>query len=330
MNNTTIVEDCVVGSEYDQLLYLSNIIWRISGLLSVIFGVPGHCFEIILSSVRTNRQEPTSLYYIAIAICELTFLLGLFWLWCAHMSIVKNDPRKILSCGVFYGIIIGSTTLSNLYLASMSIDRSVIIIYPTRYRSIVTKSHVRTRVIFICIIVFILLIPHHFYFSYEPKSALLLCAFNSSVSRGKIRLWALTHAILLVSIPSIIVCICTLILLRNRCKHQRNQQKHPSVSARRMQRQSMFIFFVSLGIFLCLLPSCILEIFVAYDRLFDPEKSCSKRWKIYKILLHCFLILTSINYSMKFYLHLTISTSFRKDFLRLINWKSTEHIRRHH
>lgn len=246
------------------------------------------------------------------------------------MSFVKTDPRKILSCGIFYGIIIGSTTLSNLYLASLAIDRSVIIIYPTRYRLIVTKSHVQVRLIIICIIVIIVSIPHHFYFSYEPKSALLLCAFNSSVNRGKIRLWALVHAILLVTIPSIIVCICTSILLRNRCKHQRNQQQHPSAAARRMRRQSMFIFFFSLGIFICLLPSCILEIFVAYDRLFDPDKSCSKRWKIYKVLSHCFLILTSINYSMKFYLHLIISRSFRADFLRLINWKSRENIPRHH
>lgn len=252
------------------------------------------------------------------------FSIGLFWLWCAHMSFVKNDPRKILSCGIFYGIIIGSTTLSNLYLASMSIDRSVIILYPTRYRSIVTTSHVRTRLIGICLIVIVLLLPHQFYFSYEPKSTLLLCVFNSSVSQKKIRLWALTHAILLVSLPSIIVCISTLILFRNRCKHQRNQQKHVSVNARRMQRQSMFIFFVSLGIFLCLLPSCILEIFVAYDRLMDLNNPCLKRWRVYKILLNCFLILTSINYSMKFYLHLIMSASFRQDFLRLINCKSTK------
>lgn len=78
MNSTTIGEDCIVESKYDQLLYLSNIIWRICGLLSVIFGVPGHCFQIILSSMKTNRQGPTRLYFIAIPFCELIFLLGLY------------------------------------------------------------------------------------------------------------------------------------------------------------------------------------------------------------------------------------------------------------
>lgn len=76
MNNSGIVVDCINESEYDQLLYLSTIIWRICGLLSVIFGVPGHCFQIILLSIKSSRQDPTRLYYISIAICELIFLLG--------------------------------------------------------------------------------------------------------------------------------------------------------------------------------------------------------------------------------------------------------------
>ena len=238
------------------------------------------------------------------------------------MSLVKTDPRQIFSCGIFYGILIGTTTLSNLYLAAMSIDRSIIIIHPIRYRSIVTHSHVRIRLIVLCAFVVLLLAPHHFYAFYEPKLTLFLCTFRSSVSQRKVRLWALTHAVVLVSIPSIIVCISAWILLRNRCEHRRIHQNNLSVTARRMQKQSIFIFFVTLGIFLCLLPSGILEVFVAYNRLSYHDDPCARRWKIYKILLHCFLILTSINYSMKFYIHLIISPSFRKACLRFISCKS--------
>ena len=79
MNNNTITEICILNSRSDQLVQITSIIWQIFGLLSVIFGIPGHVLQIILlSSNKTCRKEPTSLYYIAIAICEIVFLLGLY------------------------------------------------------------------------------------------------------------------------------------------------------------------------------------------------------------------------------------------------------------
>jgi len=235
------------------------------------------------------------------------------------MSFIKFDPRQVLSCGIFYTILIGSTTLSNLYLASMSIDRTIMILRPTRYRVLVTRSRVKLRLILIYIIIVILLTPHYFY--YEPRTTLFLCDFQSSVIHRQIRLWPFIHAILFVSIPSLIVCISGYILLHNRCKHKRIYKQTLSKSARRMHRRSIFIFFVTLGIFLSLLPLCILEIFIVYDGFIYYDRYCSIRLKIYKILLHFFLTLSSINYSMKFYIRLIISPSFRKDFIQFIHCK---------
>jgi hypothetical protein len=95
-----------------------------------------------------------------------------------------------------------------------------------------------------------------------------------------------------------------------------------------MHRRSIFIFFVSLGIFLTLLPSCILEVFLAHDRLIHHDSGCSKRWKVYKILFNCFLTLASINYAIKFYIHLITSTSFRERFIQFIACKSNQNISR--
>jgi hypothetical protein len=231
------------------------------------------------------------------------------------------DPREIISCGIFYGIFIGSTALSNLYLASMSIDRSLMILCPGRYRLLVTRPYVISRIIFIGLLIILLLIPHHFYLYYDPKSTLFLCEFNSSVHHRRIRLWSLIHAVLFVSIPSLVVCISSFILLHNRCQHNRTYKKSLSLSARRMHRRSILIVMFSLTVFLCLLPTCILEIFIVHDRLFHHDMYCSIRWKIYKILLNCYLAFTSIYYSSKFYIHLAISVSFRKSFVQLITCK---------
>lgn len=78
MNNNTITEICILNSRSDQLVQITSIIWQIFGFLSVIFGIPGHVLQIILLSNQTWRKEPTSLYFIAISICEIVFLLGLY------------------------------------------------------------------------------------------------------------------------------------------------------------------------------------------------------------------------------------------------------------
>ncbi len=248
----------------------------------------------------------------------------MFWLWSANMSFIRIDPREVLSCGSFYSILLGSTTLSNVFLASSGIDRTVMILYPALYRSIVTQSRIILRLISITKIVILLLIPQHFYFHYNSRTTLFFCEFYPSTDRRRIRLWILTHAILFVSVPSLIVCICSGILLYNRCKHKRLHKKNSSVGARRMQRNSILIFLASLWLFLSLLPACILEIWMAHERLFDHDSHCSTRWKFYKILFNCFLTLSSINYSNKFYLHIVIFTAARKNFIKFITCKSDQ------
>jgi hypothetical protein len=78
MNNNTTTEICITNFQPDKFVQITNIIWQVSGLFSVIIGIPGHLLQIILLSNKTSRKEPTSLYFIATAICELVFLLGLY------------------------------------------------------------------------------------------------------------------------------------------------------------------------------------------------------------------------------------------------------------
>lgn len=76
MNNTRI-EICLNTWKHDDAFKLSTIVWCVCGFVFMLFGIPGHIFQILLMSNKTNRKEPTSIYYIAIAACELIFLCGL-------------------------------------------------------------------------------------------------------------------------------------------------------------------------------------------------------------------------------------------------------------
>ncbi|CAF3371401.1 unnamed protein product [Rotaria sp. Silwood2] len=322
-NNTTL-DICDNDFTYDRFVLVSKIIWHTSGFICFIIGIPGHIFHIIILSNKTNRKEFTSLYFITISICELIFLIGALWLWTASMSLIKYDPREVLSCGIFHCIILGSTTLSNLYLASIAIDRSIMILCPMSYRSIVTRPRVIFRLILICLIVILLLVPNYFYLHYNAKATLFLCDFSSSNNRQRIHLLSLMHALFFVSIPSLIVCISSIILLNNRCQHKHIYKKTLSLSARRMHKRSILTFLVSLWFFFSLLPAFVVEIFVLCDQYFYRDMHCLLRMKIYKILLNCFLILLAMNYSTKFYIHLIISTSFRDDFIQFISCQNNQ------
>jgi hypothetical protein len=78
MNNTTTE----IYSNLDNAMHISYIAWRTCGFLCTLFGVPGHIFLILITTNKTNRKEPTSLYFTAIGICELIFLLGLYMKCC--------------------------------------------------------------------------------------------------------------------------------------------------------------------------------------------------------------------------------------------------------
>jgi hypothetical protein len=74
MNNTTTD----IYPNLDNAIRISYIAWRTCGFLCTLFGIPGHLFQILIMTNKTNRKEPTSLYFTAIAIVELIFLFGLY------------------------------------------------------------------------------------------------------------------------------------------------------------------------------------------------------------------------------------------------------------
>ena len=234
------------------------------------------------------------------------------------MSIIKTDPRQVLSCGIFYSILLGTTILSNLFLASMSIDRTYVILYPTRYRLLVTRRHVLIRIFLIIIIIVISTIPHYFYYYFDQNTTIFICQFYTSIEHWKIRIWSFLHAILFVTLPSIITCASSVILLHNRCKHRRIQNNKLSENSRRIERSAVLMLLVSIIISFSLLPPAILQIIIVHDRLSNDGIIAPIRRKIYRILFNWFLTFGTINYSYKFYIRLCISKKFRRDFIQLI------------
>jgi len=216
-------------------------------------------------------------------------------------------------------MLVGPTILSNLYLASMSLDQILMILYPAYYRRVITPCHIMIRLFLILIIVIIIMTPHPFYYYYDTKTTIFVCEFHKFVNPWIIRIWPFVHGILFVLIPSIITCISSIILFQNRYNHRKTHQNRLSEVARRIERNSVLIVFISIIISFCILPLVTLEIFIVHDLLSNHGIISSIKVKKYKILLNWFVSLVSVNYSAKFYLHLIVSKTFRRDFIQLFN-----------
>ncbi|CAF3376069.1 unnamed protein product [Rotaria socialis] len=115
-NYNTTLEFCVNNISNGKSLFISNITLHICGFICIIIGLPGHIFHFIALLIKTNRNDPNTLYLIATMICDLIFVIDFLWLYGAQMSLIKYDPREIFSCGIYYSIFIGSTTLLTLYV----------------------------------------------------------------------------------------------------------------------------------------------------------------------------------------------------------------------
>ena len=74
MDNTTTELD----SKLYKVVSISYVVWCSFGLTCVFLGVPGHIFHMLITTKKTNRKDPTSLYFTAIAMSELIYLLGLY------------------------------------------------------------------------------------------------------------------------------------------------------------------------------------------------------------------------------------------------------------
>lgn len=237
------------------------------------------------------------------------------------MSFIKYDPREIFSCGIYYSIFIGSTTLLTLYVTLWWIQKALMILYPFRYRVQVQGCHLLFRIILVTLVIIACLVPRNFYSNYNSKAAIFICNFSSSTHRSRVRLFSIIYAILFVSIPSSIICISALILLNNQWKHRQKVNNNLSADARSMNNRAIFIFFISFWLFLSSLRTSMIEIFVAYELVFYHDMHCSVRLKIYQNLLSCFFIFSSINCSVRFYIHIIMSVPFRQNFIQFITYK---------
>jgi hypothetical protein len=129
-------------------------------------------------------------------------------------------------------------------------------------------------------------------------------------------------------IPWLVACVSSTILLYNRCHHRRVHKRTLSVRTRRVQRLSLMLVLFSFSGLFVVLPVCILHILIVRNQIVNQNIKCSVQYARYRILFYWFLSLMTMNYSLKFYARLIVSSPFRRDFARIIGFGNNSD--RHH
>ncbi|CAF1028068.1 unnamed protein product [Rotaria sordida] len=298
--------------QYHPYYLLGETIWRIGALLCVLLGMPGHVIVVIIMLNSRNRRQPVCLYFATIAIFEFVYLIIVFWLWCASLSLVR-DPRAVLTCGVYYSLTIGSSNVSTLLLAAASIDRLLIVVYPSRYSIFVTRTKALVKIIFIIIFVFILIIQYHFSFYYSYLYN--ICEYYSYAQLWHGKIWPLIRLALLAFVPCLIICICSFVILKNRY-YRRPSATSETTGTRHMRTASLLLVIYSIYYTISVMPLNILQFFHSYFFNDDTagkttEINCLK-FSQWKMLMKFCMLLMAINYSNKFIVHYLVSMQFRR------------------
>jgi hypothetical protein len=248
----------------------------------------------------------------------IRIILVVLWLWCSSLSLVR-DPRDILTCGIYYSLTIGSSNISTLLLTAASIDRVLIVVYPSRYSTFVTRTKALIKIFLIITCASLLIIQ--FYFSFYFSYSFHMCDYYSYAQLWHGKVWPLIRLGLLVFIPCIITCVCSMIIFKNRY-YRRPSNTSETSGTRHMRTASLLLVIYSIYYTLSIMPLNILQFFHSY--FFDnkeltetSEMNCFK-FSQWRLLMKFCMLLMAINYSNKFIVHYLISMQFRRDVWNLL------------
>lgn len=300
---------------------LDVLIWQIGAFLYPIFGLPGH-FIIIITRLNSHqrRSEPISLYFIFIAIAESIYLIFMLWDWLDVINLLP-DPRRILDCAFFYPFVSGTGFISLVLFAQLNLDRIYIINKPQKTSPALTHTRIFIKILLTFSTLLLFIIHYRYSVYYDPQAFIIFgqsCRVHKNAHQWFYFIWPYVHLLSRLA-PCTVLFFCTIYIFYNRCY---GNCSRTNFLHRQQQTFSLALVFVSIYIFLAVIPISIIQIY--NQRMCKYEFECStcncieynaKKWKLINTI--CIMWEASI-YMNKFYIKLLISSEFRHDVKQLM------------
>lgn len=309
------------------------LVWQIGALLFPILGIPGHVIIIIIMiKFPKRRSQPTSLYFILIAIVETIYLLFFFWDWLDAVNLTR-DPRQILNCGLFYPFVRGTGYISLILVVQLNLDRINMINKPQQIYLHSNQKRISVKILLACSTFILFIFNYGFSLHYDSKGFIVYgqsCSVYKHARLWYYSIWPYIHLIARI-IPCLILIICTIYIFYNRYYRKYNRA---SAAHRQQQKSSLVLLMLSIYTFTAIIPISVLQIF--NRKMWEYEFEClschciennvqALNWKLLNAI--CIMWETSI-YMNKFYIKFLFSSEFRSDVKKVIFCQRTTEINR--
>ncbi|XP_064631722.1 thyrotropin-releasing hormone receptor-like [Lineus longissimus] len=122
--------------------FITELLYKWWMVVGVGLGVPGNMMSLLITMKDDNRQISTCIYMAALAIVDTGVLIVsemMYKLCVSHRLVRGLEGNRLFLSFMWYGAD-GFAVCSGLFLAEMSVDRAIAVIYPMRAATICTAS----------------------------------------------------------------------------------------------------------------------------------------------------------------------------------------------
>ena len=325
MNYTELVESKIAEGFWT---YMSPCI--------LVIGLVGNILVFVVLSKSSMRQTTTSLYLRFLAVVDILVLYtGLLRHWV--IEITDYDVRTFSSaaCTMHVWATYTTTYISAWLLVAVTMERSGVVWFPHRARSLFTKR--LTLIVILAIITFMTILNCHYFYglgdyllTVDNQTVVVPCDNSiDSYHDFERNVWPWVDFCIYSVIPSSIMIICNVSIVykvvssdRNSVLHGHNSNENVANSSSSVSRRSQTSYLTatlvatSTTYVLCTTPFCI---YVIYSNVFHfYEAQDIYAIAIEELVLSVVNMLQYINNAINFILYCVCGQRFRDELRALV------------
>ncbi|XP_067681079.1 galanin receptor type 2-like [Haliotis asinina] len=298
----------------------ADLLWQIISPILLLVGTVGNLLSIVVLTRKGMRKSNMSKYLTCLAVADLVvLLLGLPREWACHMY--DEDIRDIHEavCKIHTWLLYSSLHTSAWILVSVTIERTVFVWNPLRYKVFCTK-----RIATFCMISvtgLCLLLNSHFLFFFvhtETDTGVYVCDAGSRVEYESFlkNVFHWVDMCVWCIAPVVVHLVCNILIIYRLRTHARTMSRHNSTAEADRVRQrlvaSMTTMLLSLNLvyLLCTLPVSVFFVGEKHWWGIDPRKEAKATRELIKA---CVCLIMYLNNSTNFIICLVKGKRFREE-----------------
>ncbi|XP_046559842.1 probable G-protein coupled receptor 139 [Haliotis rubra] len=298
----------------------ANLLWQIVPPILLLVGTVGNLLSIVVLTRKTMRKSNVSKYLTCLAVADLSVIYtGLLAPWIEHEFDVTIRDIHEAACKIHTWLLYTCLHASAWILVSVTIERTVFVWHPLRYKVFCTR-----RVATSCMIgvtVFCLILNSHFLFFLvhtETDTGVYECDSGSRVDYEyflhnvfpwiDMCVWCIA--------PVVVHLVCNILIIYRLRRQTHTFQRHNSTARADRLRQnlvtSMTTMLLSLNLvyLLCTLPVSVFFVVEQYWKVMYPGKEAEAARELIKT---CVSLVMYLNNSTNFIICLVKGKRFRKE-----------------